>query len=560
MKFNELNLNKDLLSGIIETGYIECMPVQEVTLASTLKGKDVCVQSQTGTGKTAAFLVSIFQLFIEDPSMKGKKALIIVPTRELAVQIEDEARQIGRKLNFIMGSFYGGVGYTEQEKLIADNVDIIIGTPGRLLDFTEQRKLNFKDIGILIIDEADRLFDMGFLPDIRRMIKQMRPPTERKTMLFSATLNSRVRDLAWEYMNNPVEIEMNPEQITVDNIHQELYHVGKDEKMKLLLGILKKEHPENALIFTNMKKTAHEVSRRLEMNGYKCQYIMGDLPQTKRLKIIEGVKSGKIKYLVATEVAARGLHIDDLELVLNYDLPEDCENYVHRIGRTARAGKSGKAISLACEKYVYNLAAIEAFTKNKIPVAWADESLYLEDKSQGMHFSLSSQSRGVERQKPSRSRYGNQPGKQTGTIHRNKPGSKPGFSGKRYSGNKKDERSAAKKPGKTYVERTQDSFIEEYDERIPSAVMPAEANKSRKTNKHAASKVMLKKEAVIKKKKIKARKNGTIEERMEYYRKKYGANFQPGPELLKRTEKEPKISFIRKLFSSVKKKSGKNVE
>lgn len=546
MKFEELNLNKDLLNGIIDTGYIECMPVQEETLASTLKGRDVCVQSQTGTGKTAAFLITIFQLFIDDQALKGKKALIIVPTRELAVQIENEARQIGRRLKFSMGSFYGGVGYTEQEQMLVDKVDIIIGTPGRLLDFGEQRKLNFKDIGILIIDEADRLFDMGFLPDIRRMIKQMLPSTERKTMLFSATLNTRVRTLAWEYMNNPVEIEMNPEQITVDNIHQELYHVGKDEKMKLLLGILKKENPENALIFTNMKKTAHEVSKRLELNGYKCQYIMGDLPQSKRLKIIEGVKAGKIKFLVATEVAARGLHIDDLELVLNYDLPEDCENYVHRIGRTARAGKSGKAISLACEKYVYNLEAIEAFTKNKIPVSWADESLYVEDKSQGMHFSLTGQIRGKERQQPSRSRYGNQPGRQSGTTHRSRPGSKAGLSGKRYPGNKKDKKPAAGLPGKTSFDKKVDDYAEEYNNK-PVRVKPV---KEKKLTETAPAEAVIKKTEQIKKKKIKPRKTGTIEERMEYYRKKYGASFQPGPELLNRPGKKEKTSFIRKIFSS----------
>lgn len=542
MKFEEFNLSKDLLKGILDTGYLECMPVQEETLASTLKGKDVCVQSQTGTGKTAAFLISIFQLFLEDPPMKNKKALIIVPTRELAVQIENEARQIGRRLKFTMVSIYGGVGYTEQEHMLDENVDIIIGTPGRLLDFGEQKKLNFRDIGILVIDEADRLFDMGFLPDIRRMIKQMVAAEERKTMLFSATLNTRVRTLAWEYMNNPVEIEMNPEQITVNSIHQELYHVGKDEKMSLLLGILKKENPENALIFTNMKKTAHEVAKRLEINGYKCQYIMGDLPQTKRLKIIEGVKSGKIKYLVATEVAARGLHIDDLQLVLNYDLPEDCENYVHRIGRTARAGKSGKAISLACERYVYSLDAIESLTKYKIPVFWPDEGLFLEDKSAGLFAGYEESRRKKKttasaKRKPApgrRQKYAIEP------AGRRKRGvkvsaQKPAYMRYKNTG-KRDNRYDSQATGKHSADYIMEnsSILESRSEKLRFFFKERLFGKLfslfRSPGNGKADNGNVETEE-IKPKKIKASKSGSVEERMEYYRKKYGIDFVPGKEL-----------------------------
>jgi len=385
MEFREWNLHENLLKGIEDAGYAQCMPVQERTLSQTLKNTDVLVQSQTGSGKTAAFIVSVFQLFLEG---KRHRTLAIVPTRELAVQIEKEALLLGKHLNFKIASFYGGVGYVQQEKDLKEGVDIIIGTPGRLIDLNQSKKLDFHEIDILVIDEADRLFDMGFLPDIRRMLKKMKRKDERHTMLFSATLNDRVRQLALEYMNNPTDITINPETLTVDSITQELYHVGHSEKINLLIGLLRRFDPGSALIFTNTKQAAFEVSHRLELNGFKSKYIIGDLPQSKRLKIIDDMKSGKIPFLVATDVAARGLHIDDLELVVNYDLPEDCENYVHRIGRTARAGKSGKAISLACERYVYALEAIENFIDMKVPVVWPDDGLFADDTSKGKYFSL----------------------------------------------------------------------------------------------------------------------------------------------------------------------------
>jgi ATP-dependent RNA helicase RhlB len=275
-----------------------------------------------------------------------------------------------------------------QEQLLKQGVNIMIGTPGRLLDLSSSGKLNLSKTKYLVIDEADRLFDMGFLPDLRKILRKMPPYSKRLTMLFSATLNYRSRELAWEYMNNPFEIEIAPEQITVEKVSQVLYHVSIEEKMSLLLGILNKEQPKNALIFTNTKQAAYVVANRLKANGYNSNYIIGDLPQKRRLGLIEDIKSERVRFLVATNVAARGLHVDDLELVINYDVPEDCEDYVHRIGRTARAGKTGKAITLACEKYAYGLEAIEKFTQQKIPVQWADEELFAEDKSAGVHFHL----------------------------------------------------------------------------------------------------------------------------------------------------------------------------
>lgn len=375
MKFAEFNLHPDVLRGIDDAAFTDCTPVQEMTLDKTLKGIDVYVQSQTGTGKTAAFLITIFHLFLTSDRYKNRKALIIVPTRELAVQVEKEAKLLGKHCRFKVGSFFGGIGYDKQEKLLQDNLNVYVGTPGRLIDFYKSGKLDLKAFDILVIDEADRMFDMGFIPDIRYMAKKMPPPTERLTMLYSATLSQRVKQLAWEYMNDPAEIEIQPENVTVETISQKMYHVSREEKFSLLLGLMRKEEPKSVLIFTNTKKMAEIVSRRLAVNGYPNEYISGDLPQKKRLKIIENIKSGRTTLLVATDVAARGLHIDDLDMVVNYDLPDDCENYVHRIGRTARAGKSGKAVSLACETFVFNLEAIEKFIGMKIPTEWEYEDL-----------------------------------------------------------------------------------------------------------------------------------------------------------------------------------------
>ncbi|HVN72481.1 MAG TPA: DEAD/DEAH box helicase [Desulfomonilia bacterium] len=394
MHFTELKLDERILLGINEAGFTACTPVQEATFKHSLMGRDVCAQSQTGTGKTAAFLITIFQNLKDQ---RNRKAMIIVPTRELAVQVEDEAALLGSHLDFKVACIYGGVGYKAQEQQLKQGASIIVGTPGRIIDLHRSGKLSFKEIGILVIDEADRLFDMGFIADLRRMLRAMPPAHKRQTMLFSATLSFLVKELAWQYMNDPVEIEIAPKQVTVDTVTQELYHVGNEEKMSLLLGILGKEKPRNCLIFTNMKQTAEEVARRLRLNGFTCEYITGDLPQKKRLEVIEGIKNGRILLLVATNVAARGLHVDDLDLVINYDIPEDCEDYVHRIGRTARVGRDGKAISLVCEDYVYALDSIEKYVGMKIPVIWPEESLFAEDKSKRVrHFGNSQRRHGFK--------------------------------------------------------------------------------------------------------------------------------------------------------------------
>jgi ATP-dependent RNA helicase RhlB len=381
MLFKELNLNPKLLRAIAERGYTELTPVQEQTLAVTLRGRDAAVQSQTGTGKTAAFLITLFESMLSCGASKRPKALIIVPTRELAVQIEGEAHLLNRQLGFSVGSFYGGVGYDRQLGLLRKGVDVIIGTPGRLIDLSENGGMPLKDIGILVIDEADRLFDMGFLPDIKKLLQRMAAPRDRQSMLFSATLGRVSRKISADYLNRPEFIELTPEKLTVDTITQELYHVKSHIKANLLLGILEKEKPRNALIFVNMRHSAFKLARTLERNGFRTRYLSGDLPQSQRLKIIDDFMAGKFSFLVATDVAARGLHIDRLEMVVNYDLPQDCENYVHRIGRTARAGLSGKAVSLACEKFSENLYDIEKFIKMTIPEKKAGVEMFATDRS-----------------------------------------------------------------------------------------------------------------------------------------------------------------------------------
>jgi ATP-dependent RNA helicase RhlB len=387
MEFQELNLHPDLQKGIQEAGFTACMPVQEMVFAHSLSGQDIYAQSQTGTGKTAAFLISIFQRIMTVPELRTRKALILAPTRELAVQIEAEAMKLGKYLGITAGAFYGGVSYGPQIDKLRDDVQIIVGTPGRVIDLLQQGKMIFQDVRFLVIDEADRMFDMGFIDDIRKLLRYLPKADNRQTYLFSATLGLRVKDLAWEYMRDPAEIAIEPEHVTVDLVTQELYHVGSHEKLSLLLGLLEREKPESCLIFCNQKFMVEELARRLKINGHDCEFIMGDLPQSKRLEVIERVKAGQIKMLVATDVAARGLDIDALALVVNYDVPEDAESYVHRIGRTARAGKAGKAITLACEKFVYGLYGIEKYLGDKIPVMPFEESLVLPDKSSGVRFS-----------------------------------------------------------------------------------------------------------------------------------------------------------------------------
>ena len=517
MKFTEFNFSEKVLAGIQGAGFTECMPVQaEVFQHALEEKKDVSVQSRTGTGKTAAFLLTIFDLLERHPEKKHK-ALIIAPTRELAVQIEQEAKLLGTHLPYKVGSFYGGVGYKQQDQLLKEGVDIIIGTPGRLLDYAKSKKLQLKDVDILVIDEADRLFDMGFLPDLKKMLRQMVKPQDRQTMLFSATLGTRVSQLAWEFMNKAQEIVIDNDRVTVDEITQELYHTSNQEKMQLLLGLLKHEQPSNAIIFSNTKDMAVKLAKRLELNGYHAEYIMGDLPQKKRLSIINRIKEGKLEILVATDVAARGLHINDLDLVVNFDIPEDPENYVHRIGRTARAGKSGKAITLACEKYVYGLEAIHDFIGIKIPVVWPEEDLLnVEDKSKGVRVSGNNAQQGGSSRGSSRDSSGRSSNRSSGSSRRSGSASRSGVSGSSSRSSRSNRPQPAGNPepsgGSNRASRSETSGS-------PKNPQTQKPRKDQPASKQPAAKRPAAASA-------KPGKHDDLDARLEYYRKKYGEDFE----------------------------------
>ena len=387
MDFTEFSLDERLLKGIEAAGYVNCTPVQEQVIKASMKegskGPDLYVQSQTGTGKTAAYLIAVISGMLKAENA-GKKCLILAPTRELAVQIEEEAKVLVGTSGLKAFSVYGGVGYEKQIATLKKGVDIVIGTPGRVIDLQEGGNLDLSNSHFCVIDEADRMFDMGFYDDLRKILKCLPEAETRQTMLFSATLNTYVKNLAWEYTRDPIEITIEAENITVSEITQELLHVSSDEKMKLLVGILKHENPESAIIFCNTKRSCEVIAKRLVINEIKAEFMIGDLPQSKRLAILNKFKAGEIKILVATDVAARGIDVDDLAMVINYDLPVEAENYVHRIGRTARAGKSGKAYTFCSEQDVYNLPAIERYIEMQIPATVAYPEQMEEDKSAGI--------------------------------------------------------------------------------------------------------------------------------------------------------------------------------
>lgn len=382
MNFSELDIPDEIRQGVEHAGFTVCTPVQEAVLPRAIRGEDIAAQAQTGTGKTAAFLISLFTRMHRNPAVDSgdsPQALIIAPTRELADQIFHEAERLGKFTGFRMLAVYGGIDYRKQMETLQNGVDVLIGTPGRLIDYYKQHVYSLKKTRYLIIDEADRMFDMGFIDDIRFMLKKLPPYTKRQSMLFSATLSYRVMELAYEHMNLPEKISITPETLTVEKVAQVLYHVGKHEKIPLLLGLLKREAPERALIFVNTRRAAEMVVERLNRNNWKTQAITGEIEQKKRLRILADFKAGELAVLVATDVASRGIDVKGVTHVFNFDLPQDAEDYVHRIGRTGRAGETGKAISMADEEYVYSLDDIEKYIGQKIPVEWAEESLYLRE-------------------------------------------------------------------------------------------------------------------------------------------------------------------------------------
>ena len=384
MRFEDLDLAPELMRGIEDIGFVECTPIQALALPHSLDGLDIAGQAQTGTGKTACFLLTAFERLLEDPRppRQGRpRAICIAPTRELAVQIADDAVLLGRHTDLSFATMYGGVGYEQQRHALREGVDLVIGTPGRVIDFLRRREMKLDDCEIAIIDEADRMFDMGFVRDLRFIMSRLPDKYDRQTMLFSATLSYTVMELAYEYMNEAVELAVEPENIVVEGIRQFVYHVGRREKFELLLGLIRHEEPERAMVFCNRKVVTERVARRLQGNGIDCAAIIGDMQQATRLKVIDRFKSGDLRVLCATDVASRGLHVDGVTHVFNYDVPQDPEDYVHRIGRTGRMGAGGCAMTLACEEYVLGLAAVEKYVKSKIALGPLSDDLFAEDMS-----------------------------------------------------------------------------------------------------------------------------------------------------------------------------------
>lgn len=371
--FENFDLHPLLLKGLNEANFIRCTPIQAMTLPLTLEGKDVAGQAQTGTGKTAAFLVALYNHLLMRPAHPehnslDPRAVVIAPTRELAVQIDKDSRQIGRYTELKSALIYGGVDYDKQRRQLEEGVDIIIATPGRLIDFVRQGAVKFRGIEVMVMDEADRMFDLGFIKDIRFLLRKMPGPAERQNLLFSATLSHRVLELAYEHMNEPEKLVVETETITAALVRQTVYFPATEEKLPLLLGLLGKMDANRSMVFVNTKIGCERVARTLERAGYRVGVLSGDVPQKKREKLLARFVEGDLSMLVATDVAARGLHIPKVSHVFNYDLPFDAEDYVHRIGRTARLGETGEAISFACDEYAMSLPDIEAFIEQKIPV------------------------------------------------------------------------------------------------------------------------------------------------------------------------------------------------
>ncbi len=380
--FESFDLHPRLLSGLHGAGFVRCTPIQALTLPAALAGRDVAGQAQTGTGKTAAFLVAVLNRLLTKPALPDRKltdprAVILAPTRELAIQIDKDFRTIGRDTGLTSALIYGGVDYDKQREALRAGCDLIIATPGRLIDYLKQHVFSFRGVEALVIDEADRMFDLGFIKDIRFLLRRMPPREQRQSMLFSATLSYRVLELAYEHMNDPEKITAEAETVTASRVRQVVYFPAKEEKLPLLIGLLSRIDAHRSMVFVNTKVAAEKVTRALEHQGFTVATLSGDVPQAKRERLLGKFQRGEIELLVATDVAARGLHIPDVSHVFNYDLPNDAEDYVHRIGRTARLGAEGDAISFACDLYAMALPDIEAYIGQKIPVERIDPALLI---------------------------------------------------------------------------------------------------------------------------------------------------------------------------------------
>lgn len=383
-RFDELPLHPLVLEALKNSNFNYCTPIQEKSLPHTIQGQDIAGQGQTGTGKTMAFLTAMFHYLLTHPpfpnhQVNQPRAIIIAPTRELVVQIHQDAQQLIEATGLKIGLAFGGDGYDKQLKVLSAGVDILVATTGRLIDYAKQQYINLHAIQVVVLDEADRMFDLGFIRDIRWIFRNMTPPNDRLTMLFSATLSHNVRELAFEHMNNPQYIEVEPEQKIGHRIKEELFFPSNEDKLPLLQTLIEEEWPERCIIFANTKIACEKIYRHLVADGHRVGLLTGDIAQKKRLFVLEQFTEGNSDILVATDVAARGLHIPHVTHVFNYDLPDDYNDYRHRIGRTGRAGEDGNSISFACEQYSQNLPAIETAIEHQIPVSHYDPSALLTD-------------------------------------------------------------------------------------------------------------------------------------------------------------------------------------
>ena len=375
VSFDSLDLHAQIKAGICDAGFNFCTPIQAEALPITIDQKDVAGQAQTGTGKTAAFLIATFQrlLISNQKNTKNNKSqpmgFILAPTRELAIQIAKDADTLGKYTEIKIGLAYGGKDYEKQRKNIEKGIDILIGTPGRIIDYYKQGVFKLNKVQVLVLDEADRMFDLGFIKDIRYLLRRLPSPNKRLNMLFSATLSHKVLELAYEHMNEPALIRIEPEKITASGVRQAIFFPSNEEKIKLLIGLIKEIGSKKIMVFSNTKREVQRLETYLLANNIDAKAISGDVPQNKRISMLTSFKEGKLSVLICTDVASRGLHIPDVQCIINYDLPQDSEDYVHRIGRTARAGNSGDAISFGCETYAVSLPDIEKYIGYKIPVA-----------------------------------------------------------------------------------------------------------------------------------------------------------------------------------------------
>ncbi|MDK1290420.1 ATP-dependent RNA helicase RhlB [Pseudoalteromonas umbrosa] len=382
-KFSDFALAPEVVAGLTANGFDHCTPIQAKCMPYVCEGRDIAGQAQTGTGKTLAFLTAtchrLMQTQPEQQTSGQPRAIIMAPTRELAIQIHKDAQIIAPHCKLNLGLVYGGEEYEKQRAQLEKGVDILIGTTGRLIDFYKQGAFNLNSIEVVVLDEADRMFDLGFIKDIRYLFNRMPGTQERMNLLFSATLSYRVQELAFEHMHNPIHVQIEPDVKTGKRIQEELFQPSQEDKLPLLLTLIEEEWPDKAIVFANTKHSCENVYEWLKADGHRVGLLTGDVNQKKRLSILTKFTKGELDLLVATDVAARGLHIPEVSHVFNFDLPDDREDYVHRIGRTGRAGASGHAISFACEQYAYNLHEIEEYIDHAIPISQYDKSALLDD-------------------------------------------------------------------------------------------------------------------------------------------------------------------------------------